>query len=88
VHDSIEDARTALALWRVFCALQDGVSCDVICACACDVDDWLIVGDGAAFRSLLTKLYQIGRSIEWNVDKLDSSVQELLFDELQLIKKA
>jgi hypothetical protein len=39
------------------------------------------------FKRLLDKIYQIGRSIEWSVDKLDSSVAELLYDELALIKE-
>ena len=47
----------------------------------------LVTHGDAVFKRLLEKIYQIGRSVEWSVDKLDSSVAEVLYDELALIKK-
>jgi PAB-dependent poly(A)-specific ribonuclease subunit 2 len=66
-HDSVEDALSALKLWKTCRALRDA-------------------GDGV-FARTLNKVYQIGRTTEWKVENLDSSAQEILWSEIQLIKK-
>jgi hypothetical protein len=66
-HDSVEDALSALKLWKTCRALRDA-------------------GDGV-FARTLNKIYQIGRTTEWKVENLDSSAQEILWSEIQLIKK-
>ena len=38
------------------------------------------------FGNILKKIYQIGRSIDWDASRLDRSMNELLYEELVVTK--